>query len=132
LPICHGAWRRRRGYRARRGFGEGLAGEFVHGVHVGTLPGRPSGEGPRVLCAAPSRLRRPARTPVQPPVWLAKGGSGSRRDAYSRSSGGTTRPSGSTARRPAISTAWVRLPTPSLRRTAVTCALIVASDTPRS
>ena len=51
---------------------------------------------------------------------------------YSASSGGRTMPSGSTARRPAASTAWVRLVTCSLRRMAVTWALMVASDTPRS
>ena len=48
------------------------------------------------------------------------------------SSGGNTICSSSMASLPAISTAWVRLVTPSLRRIAVTWALIVASDTLRS
>ncbi|KAG0736367.1 hypothetical protein G6F24_018379 [Rhizopus arrhizus] len=47
------------------------------------------------------------------------------------SSGGSTMASSSIASLPAISTAWVRLVTPSLRRIAVTCALIVASETLR-
>gem|GEM_PF-3368165 len=48
------------------------------------------------------------------------------------SSGGSTMASSSIASLPAISTAWVRLVTPSLRRIAVTWALIVASETLRS
>lgn len=52
--------------------------------------------------------------------------------AYSVSSGGGTIAPGSSASRPAINTAWVRLLAPSLRRIAVTWALTVASDTPSS
>lgn len=48
------------------------------------------------------------------------------------SSGGSTTGSSSMPSLAAISTAWVRLVTPSLRRIAVTCALMVASDTVRS
>ncbi len=52
--------------------------------------------------------------------------------ATQSSSGGSTMASSSIASLPAISTAWVRLVTPSLRRMAVTWALMVASETPRS
>ena len=52
--------------------------------------------------------------------------------SYSTSPSGGTTLSGSTASLPAISTAWVRLEAPSLRRIALMCALIVASDTPSS
>ena len=51
---------------------------------------------------------------------------------FQSSSGGSTMLSPSMASLPAISTAWVRLVTPSLRRIAVTWALMVASDTPKS
>src|SRR5690606_28027825 len=125
------ARRHRRG--ATRNGGADRLGDWEHGVSPWVATRDCMGT---VRCVqAIVRRTKAAGTPARPGrsarCLACEEAPGLLRPRQSSPSGGTTRPSGSTARRPAISTAWVRLPTPSLRRTAVTWALIVASETPR-